>query len=151
MSGARQLPKDDYLVLKTHTRRLIKRAGGLDLAAELTRVCKSVLSDYQNPAKLDCFMPADVIADLESFIGQSLVSQTLAEFAVDPTEPHRPIDCLHRMQGVVKESAEAAIAIGNGDTQEAIKEIEEAIAELEKAKRDILARQSRPHEVRDAS
>jgi len=59
-------------------RVLIKACGGLEECADLTRVGKSQLSDYQNP-NVEAFMPADVMADLEEHCGRPLYSAALAE------------------------------------------------------------------------
>lgn len=151
MSDARQGSQDDYLLLKARARWLIKRAGGVDAAAAITRVSKSMLSDYQNPGKMDAFMPADVIFDLEGSIGEAPVSQTLVDFASASEAPHSPAGRMHRVQEIIKESAEAAVALGNGDTEATLREIAEAKEALAKAERDILARRCGPREVRDVS
>lgn len=147
MDLTRQLSRNEYRQIKDATKRLIKRCGGLQKAADITRLCKSRLSDCQNVSDLSSFLPVDVVADLESHVGESIVSQLLAEFAVDGCEPHRPMDRLHRMQAIIKEASEAAVEIGNGDTQAAVKEIDEAIEVLEQARRDIVTRQNRPRVV----
>ena len=54
----------DDLVLKTLTRVLIERVGGLDAAASCTRVGRSVLSGYQSPHVAQ-FIPEDVSTRLE--------------------------------------------------------------------------------------
>lgn len=59
-------------------RELISAAGGLEEAARACRVSRAVLSSYQNPSREDCFMPADVIAALETYVGRSVYSAALA-------------------------------------------------------------------------
>ena len=63
---------------------LIDACGGLDEASQACRVGKTRLSDYQNPSA-NCFMAADVIADLEAYCGQAIYSGALAQ--ARPTAP----------------------------------------------------------------
>ena len=65
-------------------RTLIARCGGLDevLSIPGLRVKKPQLSNYQNP-HVSAFMPADVIAALESYCGEPVYSRALVE-AVEP-------------------------------------------------------------------
>lgn len=65
-------------------RRLIDACGGLDEATAACRVGKSTLSTYQNPAET-AFMPADVMADLESYCGEPIYSRAL--FEARPGDP----------------------------------------------------------------
>lgn len=67
-----------YIRLKVATRRLIEACGGVESAAELCRVKKSSLSEYEN-RNSDTFMPIDVALDLESFAGEPFVTRALAE------------------------------------------------------------------------
>ena len=75
----RHLPAEDYHRLKAATRRLIKLCGGVEQAATVTRVEKSVLGDYASHDKMQFFIPADVAADLEAECGQTVVSKLLVE------------------------------------------------------------------------
>lgn len=59
-----------------HARRLIAACGGLDESAGVCRVQKSQLSDYQSP-RVEAFMPADVIQDLEAYAGEPSYSRAL--------------------------------------------------------------------------
>jgi len=59
-------------------RQLIEACGGLAEAADVCRVRKSALGDYQSPHG-EGFMPADVIADLEAHCGQAIYSRALFE------------------------------------------------------------------------
>lgn len=59
-------------------RRLIDACGGGVVAAKICRVGNSQLSDYCQPHG-EGFMPADVIADLETFCGEPIYSQALFE------------------------------------------------------------------------
>lgn len=67
-----------------YARLLIEACDGLLAAAEVCRVGKSQLSDYQSPTA-EAFMPADVIADLERHCGRPIYSQALRE-AADPDQ-----------------------------------------------------------------
>lgn len=76
-NSARRLGSNIYLAIKARTRLLIERVGGVDVAIVLTRVGQSQLYDYGNDNK-DKFMPADVMADLEDFAGQPILSSFFA-------------------------------------------------------------------------
>lgn len=77
--GVRLLPRNDYLRIKAAIRALIDAAGGGIAAVALgLRVGKSNLSDYGSIHRLEVFMPADVIADLEESVGDPMVTRTLA-------------------------------------------------------------------------
>lgn len=80
-AGPRTHPRAVYLRLKAATRRLVETAGGLMLAAEVTRVGKTKLSDYGNQNLDEIFAAADVIADLEAAAGAPLVTRELARIA----------------------------------------------------------------------
>jgi hypothetical protein len=77
-NSARRLGSPIYLAIKARTRLLIERVGGVDVAIVLTRVGQSQLYDYGNDNKRDKFMPADVMADLEDFAGQPILSSFFA-------------------------------------------------------------------------
>ena len=77
--GVRLLPRSDYLRIKAAIRALIDAAGGGLAAAGLgLRVGKSNLSDYGSIHRLEIFMPADVIADLEASVEEPIVTRALA-------------------------------------------------------------------------
>ena len=59
-------------------RELIAAAGGLEEASRACRVSRPVLSTYQNPARDDCFMPADVMAALQAYVGRSIYSDAVS-------------------------------------------------------------------------
>lgn len=71
----------DILALKTAFRALVDGCGGLEAAALVTRVGRSVLSDYSHPQKPDCLPPVDVVADLEAVAGAPLVTAVQARLA----------------------------------------------------------------------
>ena len=100
----RQLPGDAYEKLKALTRRLVKIAGGVEHAAKLTRVGKSELSDYGNPNSPK-FMPADIIADLESEVGEGILTAGLARLLEDGMSKHGAL-------GPVELGAAVTVALG---------------------------------------
>ena len=59
-------------------RQLIAACGGLQEAAQACRASDTSLSRYQTPDS-GCFMPADVLADLEGYCGQPVYSRALFE------------------------------------------------------------------------
>lgn len=74
----RQLNRDEYMLLKAATRSLIKSCGGLEAAAMITRVGVTILSDYGNVEKAECFMPIDVAMDLQRETQCAPVTEALA-------------------------------------------------------------------------
>lgn len=66
-----------YRGIKTATRMLVRDAGGLELAAKVTRVERATLSRYENPAT-EFFLPVDVLLDLEAANGEAHVTRYLA-------------------------------------------------------------------------
>ena len=64
--------------LKTLTRELVTRLGGLDAAAACTRVQRSNLAEYGSLHHPERFAPIDVILDLEVALGAPLVTGALA-------------------------------------------------------------------------
>lgn len=153
----RQLPRNDYLAIKAATRQLVKQAGGLDNAAAVTRPGRSALSDYGNPNHDDVFMPADVIADLETEISEPLLTAALArlqgcelmrvEFGgkVDP----KWAEGLAAMGKEISEAfAKAGMALANGGdidageirTLELIREFDEALGSVARVRALLVAR-----------
>lgn len=63
--------------LKTVSHSLVDLAGGVDAAASVTRVGRTVLCDYSRPGQPH-FMPIDVAHDLERAIRRPVVTQHLA-------------------------------------------------------------------------
>jgi len=59
-------------------RNLISACGGLEEAASACRLGKSQLSNAQN-VNQDCFLPIDVVAELEAYCGEALYSRALFE------------------------------------------------------------------------
>jgi hypothetical protein len=74
-----KLNSTDLQFLKTATRRQIAASGGVESAARVSRVGKSKLSEYQNQAIVDCFIPADVAAELERDSGVNEITQAMAQ------------------------------------------------------------------------
>jgi hypothetical protein len=71
----------DLRALKTATRRLITAVGGLEAAATVCRVNKSVLAAAYDPHQPDRFLPIDVVADLELVAAEPIVTAVLARLA----------------------------------------------------------------------
>lgn len=134
-----------YRGLKTATRMLVRDAGGLELAAKVTRVERATLSRYENPAS-EFFLPVDVALDLEAANGEPHVTRFLAR-----AQGHVLIE-LPRLEGagewgqhlgdIAKECGEAiavvgqALAAGGTITAEEVRElhirreVQEAIEKL---------------------
>jgi len=77
-NSARRLGDPIYLAIKARTKLLIDQCGGPECAVNITRVGQSQLYDYGNPNQRGKFMPADVMADLEDFAGQTILSLFLS-------------------------------------------------------------------------
>ena len=67
--------------LKITTRKQIKAAGGLEAAAQATRVRKSELALYQSATEETRFMPVDVAADFTLCSGSYEILEELAAIA----------------------------------------------------------------------
>lgn len=83
----RQLTASDIASLKTATRALVQRVGGLHAAATVTRVGASALAEYYDPHAVDRLAPVDVVADLERVAAEPLVSDAMARLAGCTLQP----------------------------------------------------------------
>jgi len=106
-----------YLRLKAAARALVKKAGGQESAAMVTRASHQTLSRYGLPDDAT-FMPVDVVADLEADVGAPVITRVLADLAGclliakpagDGTDPV----WIARLSRLAKESGEAIAAIGH--------------------------------------
>lgn len=80
-AGLRLMPRQHaaqaYGGLKAGTRLLTRDLGGIDAAAACSRVGRSLISDYANPAS-DRFIPVDVVIDAEAIAGTPHVTAAMA-------------------------------------------------------------------------
>lgn len=136
-----------YRGLKTATRMLVRDAGGLELAAKVTRVERATLSRYENPST-EFFLPADVLLDLEAANGECHVTRYLARAL-----GHVLIE-LPRLEGtgafgehlgaIAKECGEAisvvgeALAAGGTITAEEVRELD-ILREIDEAVEKLMA------------
>lgn len=67
------------------TQRLVKLCGGADEAAAACRVSATQLGRYTDPLIVDAWIPADIVAELEGYCGERVVSALLVEL-----RPFRP-------------------------------------------------------------
>jgi hypothetical protein len=104
----------DYTVLKAAVRQLQSALGGIDGAAAITGRSRSVLGDYQNPAR-DVWPPLDAVYDMETASGRGpVVTEALARLhgMILVTAP-RGVGAGGDMVGrVTKLSKEACEAVG---------------------------------------
>jgi hypothetical protein len=70
-------PQQVYCDLKLATRRLVEELGGVEPAASLTRVGKTMLASYYDPSSA-LYIPVDVVADLEVDSASMPVTTALA-------------------------------------------------------------------------
>lgn len=92
--------------IKAATRKLVTAAGGIESAAQVTRVSAASLSLYGLLHK-EQFIPADAVGDLERDTGVPLVTRVLAELAgydlvprqgvADQTGHHDPMQLAVRL------------------------------------------------------
>ena len=110
------LARRDYDRIRASTRTLVDRAGGPVFAArEIVRVDAARLSRYGAPHET-CFIPVDVVADLEAEVGEPIVTRVLADlcgFVLIPKPGAKgDPDWLRCASAVIRECAEVSGAIG---------------------------------------
>ena len=108
---------------KAATARLIEAAGGTQAAADITRVGKTQLQRYTDPAEPAYAMPVDVVVALETVVGQPIVTAHLAARSGHclwrPPEDQDGPESIHRHyaeigRAVAEVMAEYALAIADG-------------------------------------
>lgn len=113
----------DRIALKRATSDMVKGVGGLEAAASFTRVGKSMLADYGSVNKADCFIPLDVIADLEPLArersGWPHITQALCRlmdgvFVPLPDAPVTGADLFAKHATLAKEASDVTGAICAG-------------------------------------
>ena len=80
----------DLRALKTAARLLVGAVGGLEAAASVCRVNKSVLAAAYDPHQPDRYLPIDVVADLELVAAEPVVTHVLARLAGQALVPIGP-------------------------------------------------------------
>lgn len=131
---------DKYL-LKTATRRLITACGGVEGAASLTRVGKTVLSDYGNATRTDHFMPLDVVVDLTADTGVTAVIEAMAALSggvfIPAKSLRRDMSLSQAVADFMAESADVlksvSVSMRDGrltmrEKQDIVRQIEQVIA-----------------------
>lgn len=78
MSGPRFQKEREPASLKEAIAELINRCGGIEGAAKKTRVSRSQIARYSDPAHDDVHMPVDVVRALELACGEPIVTRYLA-------------------------------------------------------------------------
>ena len=115
MADARVHSAQAYLSLKAAFRCLVKQAGGQQSAASITRVDHQRIGRYGRVHE-DMQAPLDVVADLESDIGEPVVTVILADLSGYILVP-KPSALEHtiwasRLGSLAKESGEAIAKLG---------------------------------------
>jgi hypothetical protein len=87
-------------------RALIAACGGLEEAAGVCRLSKSQLARCQDGASADC-LPVDVVADLELYCGQPVISSALVALA----EARRASHAIGALMDEACDASEAAVAL----------------------------------------
>jgi len=138
----RRLSDFERFGLRTATRLLIERVGGLRCAGEITGRSKTHLGRYQEepPSGLPArFMPLDVLAELERFAGTPLVTAQLAELSrhvLLPLPPTRGHALLTAAIGkVAKEAGEVITRTGEAlaDGRLSPREASQCLMEIDQA------------------
>lgn len=147
MTG-RQLPANDYSAIKAATRQLIAHAGGSVAASAVTRGGHQNIGRYGSAQADDAerFMPADVVADLESECGQPVLTRALAKLAGHILVPEPRVTRSGTALGAVtaaalKETSEVFVSIadGLGDGSISVAEASRIEADIEDAIVKLLA------------
>lgn len=73
-----KLVEEKALAIKTATRLLITRVGGLEAAASVCRLAASALSECSSRNHLERMLPLDVALQLEEVAGEPIVTAALA-------------------------------------------------------------------------
>ncbi len=136
-----------YRGLKSAVGRLLDLFGCQEAAAEVTRIRRQELSDYANRRNPDCedrHMPIDVVFDLETEIGDPVVTRELARrqgfLLVHAPDVAAGIGGIEALTGkALKETGDAVAKIGAaiddkvidaGEADTLPREIDEAIVAL---------------------
>lgn len=150
----------DYDSLTTAVRRAVRKGGGLESVASITRVSKSSLHNYQTHTGV--FPPLDVVLDIETDVGEPFVTRQMAALQgyklerVDPS-PHEVGDPLHAIPKLVKELGDFADAVERAandgtytprELDEMLKEADD-LAEVVNKARDRLHVLKRRHTLRE--
>lgn len=142
-------------MLKVRFAELLARVGGIEAAAGFCRVGKSTLARYGSLADADaeCFAPVDVVRDLESLVGEPVVTAHLAieaggMFMAVPKRPGGRATLLDLSARKAKESADLTAAICTGladgkfcaaDAKRALPELDDILSVLAAMRGELLA------------
>lgn len=134
MTGARFHPAATYKRLKAASRRLVHECGTEEEASAVTRVSRSKIGHYGNINMAETFMPLDVVIDLESSVGNPILTREMARLqghvlielphVMDESEWHRSIGKLARGAGAVIAGISEALADDGDVSAEEIIELE---------------------------
>ena len=113
-------PAHAYHGIKAAVRIAVGYVGGIDAAASITRVGRTLIGAYQDLAS-DRFIPADVILDIEAIAGGPHITAALARaqgYELLALAHHGPADVAVMMAGIGTEASRAfttlAEALGDG-------------------------------------
>lgn len=129
--------------IKAATKILIEKAGGQTYAAEVLGISQSKISEYASFHHPDRFMRADLVASLEAFVGEPIVTRELADQSghdLHARDAAAPVaDLPHAFAHAMKEMADVQVSAVNamadgmadvGERAEMIKQAQEAISKL---------------------
>lgn len=125
---------DAYSKLKGRFRIAVKRAGGVECAAEITGLSPAAISNYQNTGHA-VFPPVNVVVDLEREIGEPLVSREMVRLMEDGgrvSETNPLVMAARLAESVGRFSAAALEAYEDGTVSEV--ELIGMIAEMQRVK-----------------
>lgn len=111
---------DDLRALKTASRLVTRAVGGVEPAASVCRVNKTILAAAYDPHQPDRFLPIDVVADLELVAADPIVTRVLARlagYALVPIDPAGGLEAqalVAVFRGASDVGAEFAAAMADG-------------------------------------
>ncbi|MBB4316122.1 hypothetical protein [Roseospira marina] len=108
----RRRAEPDYLGLKSAFRRLLQESGGLKAAAEVTRIGPTSLSECASRDHADRYPPADVILDLETHVGEAIVSRQLVHLVADRADMETHASPGNDVAAVLHMATRGQVALG---------------------------------------
>jgi hypothetical protein len=139
MNG-RPYRREDYLAIKSATRRACEDAGSLKEIARNTRCDDTALSRYGNPERSE-FIPLDIAMDLDALSGGDRILRAWAE--------RRGYELVRDEKGVAVEDMTRHIGAVGIESGELISEMCNAVSDGKVTPREAEAIERRAEDVKD--